>query len=149
MRFIALAVIAGTLIACTIFVSPKLGPRFYYVSMALLLAGFIGVVEAVLTERQLRPLVVLAVVASAYAAYRTIPLYEKLKAQSDARLAALAATPERKVFIASPTHGHRSTRPGGPSAMTSATPRSASSSRSTSTSRASCSVRTTRRSRSG
>ncbi len=100
MQFVALAVAAGTLIACTIFVSPKLGPRFYYVSMALLLAGFIGVIDAVLTERQLRPLVVLALVASAYAAYRTVPLYQKLKVQSDARLAALASTPPGRVFVA-------------------------------------------------
>jgi hypothetical protein len=100
LRFVALAVVAGTLIACTIFVSPKLGPRFYYVSLALLLAGFIGVIDAVLTPRQLRPLLVLALIASAYAAYRTVPLYTKLKVQSDARIAALKAAPAQKVFIA-------------------------------------------------
>jgi len=100
LRFVALAMIAGTLIACTIFVSPKLGPRFYYVSMALLLAGFVGVVDAVLSPRQLAPLVALAVLASTYAAYRTIPLYRKLHQQSELRLAAMAAQPAKTVFIA-------------------------------------------------
>ncbi len=100
LRFVALALVAATLIAMTIFVSPKLGPRFYYVGMALLLAGVIGVVEASLSPRQLVPLVVLAVLASAYAAYRTIPLYKKLDAQSTARIAALEAAPRRTVFIA-------------------------------------------------
>lgn len=100
LRFVALALVAGTLVAMTIFVSPKLGPRFYYVSMALLLAGVIAVLEAGLSSRQLVPFVVLSVLASSYAAYRTIPLYKKLDAQSTARMAALEAQPAGTVFIA-------------------------------------------------
>jgi hypothetical protein len=100
LRFIGLALAAATLIAMTIFVSPKLGPRFYYVSMALLLAGLVGVIDAVLTPRQLAPFVVLAVIASGYAAYRTVPLYAKLDRQGAARIAALEAHPRGTVFIA-------------------------------------------------
>jgi hypothetical protein len=68
--------------------------------MALLLAGLVGVIDAVLTPRQLAPLVVLAVIASGYAAYRTIPLYAKLDRQGAARIAALEAHPRGTVFIA-------------------------------------------------
>jgi len=100
LRFVALALAAGTLIALTIFVSPKLGPRFYYVSMALLLAGVIGVVDVALAPRQRIPLIVLAVLASGYAAYKTIPLYAKLHAGSRERMAELAATPRGSVYVA-------------------------------------------------
>jgi hypothetical protein len=100
LRFVGLALAAATLIAMTIFVSPKLGPRFYYVSMALLLAGLVGVIDAVLAPRQLAPLVALAVLASGYAAYRTVPLYAKLDRQGAARIAALEAHPRGTVFIA-------------------------------------------------
>ena len=90
---IGLAIIASIAITATIFVSPKLGPRFYLISMALVLAGFIGLADVVLTTpRRLGPFVALAVAASIYAGWRTIPLYGRLARQSDARLAQLAAS---------------------------------------------------------
>jgi hypothetical protein len=91
LRLIGTAMIAGVLITATIFVSPKLGPRFYLVPIALLLAGFIALADIVLiTPRRLAPFVALAVVASTYAGSKSIGLYTRLEAQSDARLAALA-----------------------------------------------------------
>ncbi len=100
LRVLGLALVASTLIAMTIFVSPKLGTRFYYVSMAVILAGFIGIADAVLSPRQLATLGAVAVLASAYAAYRTVPLYGKLGAQGAARIAALEAHPRGTVFVA-------------------------------------------------
>jgi hypothetical protein len=98
---VGLALAAGTLITVTVFVSPKLGPRFYLHAMALLLAGFIAVADVVLTSpRRLAPFVALAVAASGYAAARTIPLYLRLAEASAARLAALEATPRGAVFTA-------------------------------------------------
>ena len=94
------ALIAGAAITVTLFVSPKLGPRFYLASMILLLAAFIGILDATLSARRLAPFVVLAVLASSYAAYRTIPLYTRVSEQSDDRLAALDATPPGAVFTA-------------------------------------------------
>ncbi len=100
-RFVGIAMFAGVTMACTIFVSPKLGPRFYLGSMALLLAGFIGVAEAMLsTEGRLAPFVALAIAASGYAATHTIYMYGRLDRQGDARLAALAASKPGSVFIA-------------------------------------------------
>jgi hypothetical protein len=60
----------------------------------------IGVIDKALSARQTAPLVVLAVVASSYAAFRTIPLYSKMSQQSTARIAALEAQPHGTVFIA-------------------------------------------------
>jgi len=101
LRLVAAALVAGTLITMTVFVSPKLGPRFYLHSCALMLAGFIAVAETTLvTTRRLVPFVVLAVFTSGFAAYRTIPLYERLMHSSDERLAALAASPRGSVFTA-------------------------------------------------
>jgi hypothetical protein len=101
LRLVALAVGAGTLITATIFVSPKLGARFYLHSAALALAGFLAVADAVLvTRRRLAPFVLLAVLAGGYAAARTVPLYLRLDRQSDERLAALAAAPPGSVFTA-------------------------------------------------
>jgi hypothetical protein len=92
---------AVLLIALTMFASPKQGPRFYYVSMALLLAGFVAVADLVLTSsRRLAPFVVLAVLASGYAAFRTIPLYLTMARQSAARLAGLEAAPRGSVYAA-------------------------------------------------
>ena len=90
LRLIAIAMIAATLITMTIFVSPKLGPRFYLLPMALILAGFIALVDALAVT--LVPFVVLAALASLYAAWQTIPLYGRLARESTARLAALDAT---------------------------------------------------------
>ncbi|HEV7555443.1 MAG TPA: DUF6056 family protein [Kofleriaceae bacterium] len=98
---LALALGAATLITLTVYVSPKTGPRFYLHGMALLLAAFIGVADVTLTtSRRLVGFVVFAVVASGYAAARTIPLYQRLDEQSDERLAALDATPPGSVFTA-------------------------------------------------
>lgn len=95
------ALLAGALITATVFVSPKLGWRFYLHSCALLLAAFIAVADAALgTARRLAPLVLLAASASVYAGVKTIPLYLRLAEASDARLAALEATPRGGVFTA-------------------------------------------------
>jgi hypothetical protein len=98
---LALALGATTLITLTVYVSPKLGPRFYLHAMALLLAAFIGVADVTLTTpKRLAGFVVFAVIASGYAAGKTIPLYARLDDQSDARLAALAAAKPGSVFTA-------------------------------------------------
>lgn len=99
-KFVSLVVVAAVVMAVTMFVSPKLGPRFFYVSMALLLAAFIAVVDAVVTRRGLVPLVLLAVAASAYAAARSVPLYDRVARAGEARIAALAAAPPGTVFVA-------------------------------------------------
>lgn len=88
---VAMALAAGSLITMTVFVSPKLGPRFYLHACALLLAAVIGVADAVLRRRQFLPFLLLAIFASGYAAFQTVGLYPRLAAQSQARLAQLAA----------------------------------------------------------
>ena len=101
LRLLGWALLAGSVITATVFVSPKLGPRFYFASCALLVAGFLGIADAALTSaRRLVPFVVLAVLASTYAAARTIPLYLRLSEASDQRLAALAASTPGTVFTA-------------------------------------------------
>ncbi len=99
--FVALALVMGTTMAMTLFVSPKLGSRFYLVSMALLLAGLLAMIDALLVRRrQLAPFVVLAIAASAYAAVRTVPLYTKVARQGAARMAALDASRPGDIFVA-------------------------------------------------
>jgi Family of unknown function (DUF6056) len=99
--FVGLVLAAGTLITATVFVSPKLGPRFYLHGCALVLAGFLAVADQALsTTRRLAPFVVLAIAASVYAGVRSLPLYYRLAAASTERLAALAATPRGGVFTA-------------------------------------------------
>lgn len=93
LRLLALVLGAGVLMSVTLFVSPKLGSRFYLVSMALLLVGFIAVADAVLTARQLVPFVVLAAAASIYAGARTVPLYRSVAAHGAERIAQLEAAP--------------------------------------------------------
>lgn len=101
LRLVGLALVAGTLITATVFVSPKLGPRFYLHGAALVLAGFLAVADqALATTRRLAPFVVLAVAASVYAGFRSLPLYYRLAEASDQRLAQLAATPRGGVFTA-------------------------------------------------
>jgi hypothetical protein len=101
LRFAALVAAAGAAITVTLFVSPKLGPRFYLASMVLMLAAVIGVLDVVLrAPRRLAPFVVLAVLASSYAAFRTLGLYTKVSNESDERLAALAASRPGEVFTA-------------------------------------------------
>lgn len=93
MQLIGVAMIASVLVTMTVFVSPKLGPRFYLLPMAVLLAGFVGLADVVLiTPRRLAPFVILALVASGYAAAKTIGLYARVSVTSDARLAQLAAS---------------------------------------------------------
>lgn len=101
LRLLGWAFVVGSLITATMFVSPKLGPRFYLASCALLVACFLGLADAVLTSRRrLVPFVALSVAASVYAAVQTIPLYVRLHEASDARLAALAASTPGTVFTA-------------------------------------------------
>ena len=98
---LGVALAAGTLITATVFVSPKLGPRFYLHGCALVLAGFLAIADrALITRRRLAPFVALAVAASVYAGVRSLPLYLRLDEQSAARLAALAAAPRGSVFTA-------------------------------------------------
>jgi Family of unknown function (DUF6056) len=101
LQLVGLALAAGTLVTMTVFVSPKLGPRFYLHGAALVLAGFLAVADhALSTTRRLAPFVVLAVAASVYAGVRSLPLYYRLAEASADRLAALAATPRGGVFTA-------------------------------------------------
>jgi hypothetical protein len=93
--------VAGMLITITVFASPKLGPRFYLHSMILLLSGVMGVMRSFLNRvRSFAPFVAFAVVASTFAAARTVPLYTRLKIDSDRRLAELAATPRGQSYTA-------------------------------------------------
>ncbi len=89
---------ASLLIAITLFVSPKLGPRFYVHGCALLLAAVIGLADVVLTSRRrLGPFVVVAAAISVYAATQTVALYGRLAVASEQRLATLAASPPGSV----------------------------------------------------
>jgi hypothetical protein len=95
------ALLAGALITATVFVSPKLGWRFYLHSCALLLAAFIAVADVALgSARRLAPFVLLSVAASIYAGTKTIPLYLHLDEASTARLDALEASPPGAMFTA-------------------------------------------------
>jgi hypothetical protein len=101
LSWVGVALLAGTAITATVFVSPKLGPRFYLHGAALVLSGFIAVADRALsTPRRLAPFVTLAVAASIYAGVRTVPLYGRLADASAGRLAALAAAPRGSVFTA-------------------------------------------------
>ncbi|MEO8700959.1 MAG: DUF6056 family protein [Kofleriaceae bacterium] len=102
-RLTLLALAAGVVVAATLCASPKLGSRMFIAPLAVLLAGFLSVVDATTpSPRRLAPLVVLAVLASGYAAIRTIPLYRDVGAQGEARMAELAATTPGTVYIAEP-----------------------------------------------
>lgn len=95
------ALAAGALVTATLFVSPKLGWRFYLAPCALLLAALLAVADhALVTARRLAPLALLAVAASVYAGVKTIPLYARLADASAARLAGLAAAPRGSVHTA-------------------------------------------------
>lgn len=101
LRLVGLVLLAGTLITATVFVSPKLGPRFFLHGAALLLASFLAVADqALTTPRRLAPFVALAVAASFYAGFRSLPLYYRLHQASAERLAQLAAAPPGSVFTA-------------------------------------------------
>lgn len=98
---VGVALAAGALITITVFASPKLGPRFYMHAMLGLLAGVLAAVRTFLySPRSFVPFVVLAVVASVYAAGRTLPSFHRYKAESDQRMAQLAETPRGGVYTA-------------------------------------------------
>lgn len=91
---VGMCLLAGMLITITVFASPKLGPRFYIHAMLLLLSGVMAVAQSFLYRpRSFAPFIALAVIASTYAAARTVPLYTRVSRASDARLAQLEATP--------------------------------------------------------
>ncbi|HEY5923999.1 MAG TPA: hypothetical protein VIV11_20105, partial [Kofleriaceae bacterium] len=91
---VLLALGAASLITITVFASPKLGPRFYIHSMFVVLAGVLGVVRAFLhSPRAYAPFVGFAIVVSIFAALRTVPMFTRLKRDSDQRLAELAKAP--------------------------------------------------------
>ncbi len=101
LRVVGLALVAGVLVTATVFVSPKLGTRFYMHSMLLLAAAFLGVLAAfVQNSRNYTPFVVISVLASLYAAGRTVPMFTRLHADSERRLAELAATPVGGTYTA-------------------------------------------------
>lgn len=101
LRLLGWTLLAGSIVTATVFVSPKLGPRFYLHSCALILACFIAIADAVLTTtRRLLPFVLLAVAASVYAGVRTIPLFLRLHDASEERLDALEAAKPGTVFTA-------------------------------------------------
>jgi Family of unknown function (DUF6056) len=101
LTLLGLAALASLAITATLFVSPKLGTRFFLFPMALLLAAFVAIADVVLVSpRRLAPFVLLAVVASGYAVIRTVPLYTRVSAAGAARLAALAAATPGTAFTA-------------------------------------------------
>ncbi len=101
LAIIGVALTAGALITVTVFASPKLGPRFYMHAMLALLAGVMAAARTFLyAPRSFAPFVILAVLASSYAAVRTVPSYGRYKRDSDQRLAELAATPHGAVYTA-------------------------------------------------
>jgi Family of unknown function (DUF6056) len=101
-RTFGLALAFGVAVTVTIFVSPKLGPRFYLHSCLALLAGFLGLADAFLDhawgKRLLGAFVALALVASGYAVHQTVPLYANLARESAERLRRLEAAPRRAVI---------------------------------------------------
>ncbi|HEY4056466.1 MAG TPA: DUF6056 family protein [Kofleriaceae bacterium] len=93
LRMIAIALGAGLLVAGTLFASPKLGPRFFFVSNAMLLAGFLALLDATFdNSKWLAPFVVFALIASGYAAFRTVPLFARVSVEGKQRMADLDAT---------------------------------------------------------
>ena len=101
LRTLGLAIAFGLLVTITIFVSPKLGPRFYLHSCIGLLAAFLGLVDSFLDnpwgKRLLAALLVVGVITSGYAAYQTVPLFGQLHRESAERLRRLQAQPRGAV----------------------------------------------------
>jgi hypothetical protein len=103
MRMLLVALGAGVVVALTLCASPKVGSRFFIAPLAVLLAAFVAVVDAIdISRRMLAALVVLGVAASTYAAVRTVPLYRTVAEQGDARMAALEASTPGAVYVAEP-----------------------------------------------
>jgi hypothetical protein len=101
LRWIAIAIAFGSIVAMTMFVSPKLGARFHFVGLALLLGGFLGLVDAVVVRtRWIAVLLALGLISSAYAAAKTIPLYSRVAQQGAERMAELEATPVGGIYVA-------------------------------------------------
>ena len=91
---VGVALLAAILMTITVFASPKLGPRFFMHGMFLLLGGVLAVVSSFLHRpKALLPFVVFAALISIFAFLRTVPMYTRLKRDSDERLAGLAAAP--------------------------------------------------------
>ncbi len=100
---VALGLAAGVVVTATLFASPKLGSRFYLAPIAVLLAGFVAVLDLAATSwRRLVPVLALAALASIYAAHRTVPLFRTVARQGEARMAALVASTPGTVFVADP-----------------------------------------------
>jgi hypothetical protein len=97
LRVLAIAIGAGLAITFTLFVSPKLGPRFYLHACLALLAALLGIVDAFLDnrwgQRLTAVMVTFGLIASGYAFYQTVPLFGQLHRESAARLQRLAAQP--------------------------------------------------------
>ena len=97
LRAIAIALAFGGIVAVTLFVSPRLGSRFFILPMALLLGATLALVEMI---PQRLPLMVLAVAASIYAAARTVPLYARVARESAARQELLGGAPRGSAVVA-------------------------------------------------
>jgi hypothetical protein len=93
LRLVGWTLAIGSFITATVFVSPKLGPRFYLTSCALLLAAFVAMLDAFAPGRRAYAFVALAVCASGYAVARTVPLYARAVVTSEQRLAILEHAP--------------------------------------------------------
>jgi hypothetical protein len=100
-RGVLIALGCGVIIVVTLFASPKLGPRFFFFPLALLLAAFVHLVDAIRPGRRaLIGLAALGVFASGYIAFSSITLYRRLHRQSEVRLAELrAAKPGESVVV--------------------------------------------------
>jgi hypothetical protein len=102
-RGIALALGAGLVIALTLFVSPKLGHRFFFLPLAMLLAAVVQLIAAVRPGRRAQLAMFAAGAAiSAYVAFATITLYQRLHVSSERRLAELAAAAPGAPVVVSP-----------------------------------------------
>jgi hypothetical protein len=102
-RGIALALGAGLAIALTLFVSPKLGHRFFFLPLAMLLAAVVQLIAAVQPGRRAQLAMFAAGGAiSAYVAFATITLYQRLHLSSERRLAELAAAAPGAPIVVSP-----------------------------------------------
>lgn len=89
-----LALAAASLITATVFASPKLGARFYMHSGFIVLSAVLGLARAYLFRPGSYGLFIgVALLASIYAGLRTIPMYTRMSAASDTRLAELQAIP--------------------------------------------------------
>jgi hypothetical protein len=102
-RGVAIALGAGLVIAVTLFVSPKLGHRFFFLPLAMLLAALVQLIASARPGPRARVAMFAAGIAvSAYVAFATITLYQRLHASSERRLAELAAAAPGAEVVVSP-----------------------------------------------